>query len=311
MSKQLGLAVAAGLASAVLFAAVMAGNLALLTTYLAPLPLFAAGFGLGFVAVAVAAAVGLAAVALVAGSGAALPFAATAAVPAVVVVRQALLWRADADGKVEWYPPGLLLGWLTALAAAGLVLAALIAPEHADGLEGLVRDYVAQAAEQMAPGAPVEMRQMAVALWVPLLPAMLAAVWLLVAVLNAVLAQWALTRTGRNLRPTPAYQGLELPDWVAGALVVAAVTMLVAEGSLGYLARNAAALLLVPYVLLGLAVVHGAVRGRPNGGMVLALFYGVFVIVFGWAVLVVAGLGLVRHWKTLRRRFVRGRQEEE
>lgn len=312
MSKHLGLAIAAGLTSAVLFVSVFTGSAALLlTTYLAPLPLFAAGLGLGLPAVTIAAGVALVAVIAGTGGAAALPFAATTVVPALVVSRQALLWRTDAAGAVEWYPPGLALGWLTGMAAVGLVISGLLAPDHADGIEGLVRDYLGEVVGVMAPQAEAELREVVVALWVPLLPGLLATVWLLVAVLNAVLAQWGLTRAGRNLRPTPAYQALELPPWLAGALLAVVAAALVAGGDFGYVAQNAAVVLLVPYVLLGLAGVHGMVRQRPNGGVLLALFYGVFFIVFGWAVLIVAGLGFVRHWTTLRRYFAGGRQEDE
>lgn len=312
MSKHLGLAIAAGLASAVLFVSVFGGSaMLLLTTYLAPLPLFAAGLGLGVMAALVAAGVALVAVTATTGGATALPFAATTVVPALVVSRQALLWRTDAGGKVEWYPPGLLLGWLTGLAAAALVAAALMAPYHEGGAEGLVRSYLEQVAGAMVPDAEAHLRQLLVDMWAPLLPGLLATVWLLVAVLNAVLAQWGLARAGRNLRPTPAYQGLELPPWLAAAVLASVVTGFAAGGDVGYAARNLAVLLVVPFVLLGLAGVHGALRRRPHGGTLLALFYGLFFVMFGWAVLIVAGLGFVRHWTTLRRYFAGGSQEEE
>lgn len=312
MPKYLGLAIAAGLASAVLFVSVFTGSATLLlTTYMAPLPLFAAGLGLGLPAAVVAGGVALVAVVAATGGAAALPFAATTVAPALVVVRQALLWRTDAGGKAEWYPPGLLLGWLTGLAAVVLAVAALLAPPHDGGVAGLVRSYLEQVTGAMLPEADASIRELLVEMWAPLLPGLLATVWLLVAALNGVLAQWGLRRAGRNLRPTPSYQALELPPWLAAALLAAVIASFVAGGDFSYVAQNVAVLLLVPYVLLGLAGVHGALRQRPHGGMLLALFYGLFFVVFGWAVLIVAGLGFVRHWTTLRRHFAGGSQEEE
>lgn len=309
MSKFLGLAVAAGLLSAVLFLAM--GQLLPPLVYLAPLPLFAAGLGLGLALCGVAAAVGVAAVVLALGAGGAVPYAVTAALPAVVVVRQALLWRTTAEGKVEWYPPGLLVGWLAGLGLAGMAVAALVVPSHPDGLEGLVRDQVSAFIGSALVQAPPEIREALISLWVPFLPAMVAAAWMLAAVANAAGAQGLLRRAGRNLRPSPAYVGLELPDWLAVAFALTVAAAVFADGDVAYGARNMAAFLLVPFLFLGLAGVHGALRQRPNGGMLLGLFYGLFFLVFGWAVIIVAALGLIRHWTKLRRRLAGGRQEEE
>ncbi len=309
MSRQLGLAVVAGLASAVLF--LLMGEVLPPLVYLAPLPLFAAGLGLGFAACLVAAVVGLAGVGAASGFGALVPYAATSVLPVLVMVRQSLLWRTRDDGGVEWYPPGLLLGWLVGLGLAGMTAAAMLAPSHPDGLEGLIREQVMALTSGIETEVGPEAREAIVALWVPFLPAMVAAAWLVVSVGNGAFAQAMLVRGGRNLRPTPSYSAVEVPDWVAAVLVAGVAGAWIGDGSLGYAARNVAAFALVPYVFLGLAGVHGAVRDRPNGTMLLAVFYGLFFLVFGWAVVIVAGLGLIRHWTKLRRRIAGGRQEDE
>ncbi len=308
MSKQLGLAAIAGLTSAIIF--LLVGHALPPLIYLAPFPLFLAGLGLGLAAAMVAALVGLAGVIVVGGGTLALPYGVAAVVAPLLVVRQAMLRRTDGAGRTEWYPPGLVLGWLTAVAVGGLAAAAWLLPAHPEGLEGLVREQVIAGLEALGVVEP-SVRDTLLALWVPFLPAMLGAAWIVVSVVNAVAAQWLLVRTGRNLRPSPAYQAVSVQDWVAGALVAAVMTAALAEGSLAYLALNLAAVLLVPFVFQGLAWVHGAARRRPNSGLLLALFYGVFFLMFGWAVVAVAGLGLVRHWTKLRRRFGGRSQEDE
>lgn len=303
MPKHFGLAVAAGLTSAILF--LLVGGAFPPLVYLAPLPLLAVGLGFGLVACVLAAGIALLAVAGVAGGAAALPFAVTAALPSLVVVRQALLWRTTDGGAVQWYPPGLLVGWLAVAAAGGLVVAALLMPSHPDGLEALAREQIDSGLAEVV--AAPEIREALASF----LPAMVGTAWVMVTVLNAVLAQSALVRANRNLRPTPAYQAFSVPDWLAGALVASVAVAWLGAGDIAYLARNIAVVLLVPYVLLGLAGIHGAARQRPNGAMLLAAFYGLFFLLFGWAVIVVAGLGLVRHWIKLRRRLAGGSQEEE
>lgn len=311
MPKDVGLAVAAGLLSAVLFLAVLSGSaLGLLSTYAAPLPLLVAGFGLGTMAVVVAAVAGMVGVGLATG-GAVVPYAVGISLPAIVLVRQALLWRKRDDGAVEWYPPGLLLGWLFGAASVGIAGAALVFAGEDQGLPGAVEDLVRQALESLGEGLTPRERDQLTALWVPFLPAMVGVSWVLMTVLNGVLAQGGLVRMGRNRRPSPAYTALVLPDWVAWGLLVGAVTAMLADGSLGYAARNAAMLLLMAYVFPGLAWIHGIVRAQPGGGNWLVMFYGVFVVAFGWAVFVVAAIGLIRHWMTLGRKWSSPGQEEK
>ena len=119
MTAALGVPLAAGLLSAVMLLSPATGfAVGVLFAYLAPLPLLLVGFTRGTAATAVASAAALVAITVGGGLAAALPYAIGEAAPALLVVRQALLWRSRPDGTVEWYPPGLVLGMLTAMAAA-------------------------------------------------------------------------------------------------------------------------------------------------------------------------------------------------
>lgn len=311
MPKDLGLAIAAGLLSGLLFLAVLSGSaFGLLSSYVAPLPLMAAGLSLGTMAAVIAGALGVAAVAFVADGGLG-PYVLAVAVPAVLVVRQALLSRSWPDGRVEWYPPGMLLGWLFGAGCAAIAAATLYYAGEPDGFAGAVERLVSQAIEGLGGDLTPQQQAQLIALWVPFLPAMVCASWVLMTVLNGVLAQAGLVRASRSRRPSPAYAVLELPDWVAWGLLVAAVMAMLSDGSMGYGARNIAVLLLVAYVFPGLAWIHRSLRSRPAGVPWLALFYGVFFVAFGWAVIVVAAIGLVRHWMTLGRKWIGSSQEED
>lgn len=311
MTRLLGLPLAAGLLSAVLFLSLAKGFAAgMILSYIAPLPLLLAGLGLGWGAAAVAGLAGMVAVAGAAGGLSAVPFAVTAVLPSVVVARQALLWRTSADGVVEWYPPGLVVSWLTLLAAVLVVVGAALLPSHEAGIEGWVVETIGQTIAMVAPTVPVEQRLQAARWWTPLFPAMVAGSWLVMSVANAAAAQGILARLGRNRRPSPAYRELTLPNWSGVALLVAVATAWLG-GDLGYVARSLAALALVPFALLGMATVHRRVVGRPYAGLLLAMFYGVLFVAFGWAVIAVAGLGLVRFLTMFRRPATTGGGKEE
>ncbi|WP_040475862.1 DUF2232 domain-containing protein [Paramagnetospirillum caucaseum] len=317
MTGSIGVPLAAGLVSSLLFLSLAKGFAAgMLLSYLAPLPLMMVGLFRGNGTAAVAGLAATAAVALVAGGFAPLPFAVVAVLPSLVVVRQALLWRENADGSVEWYPPGLVLGWLTGTGLALILIGAILVPDRPDGVEngGLqawVADTIGRTLEMVAPGLTVEQRKAASDWWVPFFPAMVASSWLVMAVVNAVAAQGFLVRLGRNRRPTPSYRGLELPLWLGVVLATAAATGAMAEGDLGYVARNAVVVTLIPFALLGLATVHGWAAGRPNARVFLVVLYGGLFLASAWAFVPVAGLGLVRFMTRFRRAESSGGGKEE
>ncbi len=314
--KGLGLSVAAGIASALMFLSVLVGAaLGALLTLTAPLPLAMLGLSTGASASFIGALVGLLVVTLVAG-GAAPAYAVLVAIPVVVLVRQSLLWRQtgpDPERDREWYPPGLTLAWLTGLAATGLLIGSVIAQAVSDGqgIEALVRNTLAQAMLPVTEGMPIETRDTLLAMWASFFPALIAGMWQVVALVNGVLAQALVSRMNQARRPSPDYSQLMLPNWV-GVGLIGAIPLAFIGGDVGYVAKNLAVVLTVPYVLMGMAEVHERLKVRPNRAILLVVFYLVLVL-FGWMALAVAGLGLVRHWNRSRMRPQgdSGGQEEE
>lgn len=317
MTGSISVPLAAGLISSLLFLSLAQGFAAgMLLSYLAPLPLMMAGLYRGNAAGLAAGLAATAAVALVAGGLSSLPFAITAVLPSLVVVRQALLWRSNAAGSVEWYPPGLVLGWLTGMGLALIAVGVAFIPGQTDsgemvGIEQWVTESIGRTFQALIPDLTVEQRHAALDWWVPFFPAMVAGSWLIMSVINASAAQGFLVRLGRNRRPTPTYRELELPAWLGVALMVGAAVGTMVEGDLGYLARNLTAVTLVPFVLLGLAGIHGWVATRPNAGILLAMTYGVLFLASIWALVPVAGLGLARFVTRFRRTADSGGGKEE
>jgi hypothetical protein len=133
------------------------------------------------------------------------------------------------------------------------------------------------------------------------IPGIVAASWMVMAVVNGTLAQGILTRFGANWRPTPYLAGLGLPLWLPVALGVGAgATML--GGTLRFIGINVIIMLSVPFCLAGLAVLHMAVRQLAHPAMALIGFY-TLAAVFGWPFLVIALLGLLESWLGLRHRL--------
>lgn len=308
--KQWTIIVAGGALSAVVGALAAFGSFGgILLAYFCQLPLFLVGLSMGTTASAVAAAIAGSAVILMGGLFGALIFILFNAAPVVILVRQALLFRTDAEGAMEWYPAGLLAAAATAFGLALLALVFAGLGMTTAGVEESVRQFLDQFAERLEitwrPGA----REQFIATIAPILPGAIGLSWLMMLVVNGTLAQGLLLRFGRNLRPSPDFANMELPRWLpiaAAALVIGAVLL---PGAPGLFARNAALIVSLPFFLVGLAVAHAVARRIAAGPMLLILFY-ILMLLFGWPIVIVAFIGLVEQMTELRRRLAHSAKEK-
>jgi hypothetical protein len=221
----------------------------------------------------------------------------------MVMGRQALLARTDAAGTTEWYPLGRLVAWLVGMGAGALVLAALAMAFFADGIEPVLRGTLGLMLERFMSTATEAERQRLLDMVVPWFPAAVIMSWLTMVAVNAALAQGVLARFGRNLRPSPELADIELPQLMTVLLGLAGAAALIGPDGVGFLGRNLFLILLVPFFFLGLGVVHAIARKySPQRSFILVAAYAA-MIVLGWPVALVAGLGLFDQWLGLRRRL--------
>lgn len=292
-------AVGCGVAAACLYLTVILGSPgAIILVYMTQLPLFLAGLWLGAGAAALA---GLTACLVLFAAGdflAAAIFGALNAVPVVLLVRQALLARRE-DGAVLWYPPGLLAAWLTVLALCGIA-ASFVLLGGPDGLRSVLQEIVANALDRLT-GQVLPQRDQVARTIAMVIPGVIAASWMIMAVINGTLAQGVLARFGANWRPSPELAALGLPRWITLILAVAGAGIALG-GTARFVGTNLAIALSVPFCLAGLAVLHAAARRLSHPAMALVAFYTLAGF-FGWPLVAVAVLGLLESWLGLRRRL--------
>jgi len=205
---------------------------------------------------------------------------------------------------VEWYPASHLLVWLTGLGLLG-VAAFMAAPEGLVG-GGVEHEFVESAALLAGPDADPDIRDGLRQAAQMVVPAVWATRLMGAALVNAALAQALLLRSGLAIRPSPAYTEVELPakagNLFAAGLGVAFLAALMLEGKAGEFGLCALIVLTVPFLLVGLAVVHMAVRRLPARWLLLSVFY-VVAVMSGWFWPLIVVLGLVEHWVGVRRRI--------
>ncbi len=309
MNRGLLIALIGGLASATCFLAIRTGAPgAVVFTYLASVPLLAVGLSQGLLLTITAACIAVISIFLGLYATAAAVYIAISALPAIIVVRQALFSRPGPNqNELEWYPIGLILSWLTScgLLLLGFLIVYTLGEEG--GLAGAshrMLDKVFLAISKHNPQVSQFIDILAI-----YLPGMLLSVWLLISVVNSALAQNFLSRIGHSIRPLPSYSSFELPNWMSLALATA-ILLSFFPGSLGDFGRNASPLLSTPFFLLGLAVIHTLSRQLGARKMILAGLYTLLIIV-GWLSAVIVLLGVLEQWISLRQRFAKSDVDQE
>lgn len=304
MPKDLLIAVGVGILSAVAATSLLVNNInGALFTFFAPLPVLLLGLSRGLPLTSVALVTGFVAAGVLGGPMVATVFGLVDALPAWLVIRHGLRRTVAADGTVTWAPAGSVLAVLAMAGAALYLGVAAMGWLSGEGLEPAVQSFLDEEFRTIAPTLSDAERGDMVAATAPLFPGVLGGMWVLMAALNGIIGQAILGRVGRAARPTPSFPDLALPGWFSWGLVLACALALLGPGELGYMGRGLALILAVPFLFVGLAVVHTVLGRYPQRGLLLGTFYLVLVM-SGWAVLaLVTGVGMIEQWAGLRHRL--------
>jgi hypothetical protein len=317
MIATLLIALAAGCASALMFASIVSGALiSLLLFYLAPLPLMVAAIGWGPLSASVggiAAASGLGAIF---GLPYCIAFAVTVAMPAWWLGHLALLGRPMAPGvpsgngaspvapDLEWYPVGRILLWISGFVALTTMAALLTLGTDAETITGALRRFLMRMLD-LSDAAPKAETQQWIDALVTIAPAAAAIVAMATLTLNLWLSAKITATSGRLHRPWPDLKSAALPAMTLPALCVA-VAFCFAGGLPAILAKIVTASLMMAYALVGFAVLHTLTLSLKGRALWLGCIYAI-VVVFSWPVLAMVVLGLADAVFGLRQRYLRGR----
>jgi hypothetical protein len=312
------IALAAGCASALMFASIISGALiSLVLFYLAPLPLMVAALGWGPLSATIggiAAAIGLGAIF---GLPYCLAFVLTVGLPAWWLGHLALLGRpvpADASAgngatpvaaAMEWYPVGRILLWTAGFAALTTIAALLTLGGDAAAITGALRRGLLRIIGVRGPAPAAGDSEQIVDALVTIAPAAAAVVAMMTLTLNLWLAAKITATSGRLHRPWPDLKSAELPAMTLAALSLA-LALCFTGGLLAMLGQIASAALLMAYALIGFAVLHTLTLALRSRALWLSATYAV-VLVFGWPVVAMVGLGLADAVFGFRQRYLQRR----
>jgi hypothetical protein len=312
------IALAAGCASALMFASIISGALiSLVLFYLAPLPLMVAGLGWGPLSATIggiAAALGLGAIF---GLPYCLAFVLTVALPAWWLGHLALLGRPVATGAqsgngaapaapaMEWYPVGRILLWTAGFAVLTTMAALFTLGGDAATITGALRRGLLRIIGVRGPAAATGDTEQIVDALVTIAPAAAAIVAMMTLTLNLWLAAKVTATSGRLHRPWPDLKSAALPPMTLAALSLA-LALCFTGGLFAMLGQIASAALLMAYALIGFAVLHTLTLAMKSRAVWLSGTYAL-VLVFGWPIIVMVGLGLADAVFGFRQRYLQRR----
>jgi hypothetical protein len=307
---------AAGCASALMFASIISGALiSLLLFYLAPLPLMVAALGWGPLAATIGGIVAASGLGAIFGLPYCIAFAITVAVPAWWLGHLALLGRplpgvAAGNGSAqpvpqfEWYPVGRILLWIAGFAAMATMAAMLTLGSDAETITNSLRAGLLRilGARNAASSGDIERWVAALAI---VAPAAATIVAMMTLTLNLWLAAKIAATSGRLQRPWPDLKSAELPPMTLVALCVALALCFIG-GLVAMFAQIATTALMMAYGLTGFAVLHTLTLALKSRVFWLCCTYAI-VVTFGWPVLAMIALGLADAIFGLRQRYLRGK----
>lgn len=291
------IALAAGLASATMFASIVSGALiSLVLFYLAPLPLMVAALGWGSATALVGGVIAALGLGLVFGIPYMAAFALTIALPAWWLGHLTLLARpvssdpqlANLAPALDWYPTGRLLAWTALFATLTTISALLTLGTDAETINAALRSGLSRI--MGARGTATGEADRVVDALVVIAPGAATIIAMTTLTLNLWLSAKITTTSGRLKRPWPDLRTTMLPRAILIVLVVA-VAFSFFGGLLAIIAQIASSALLMAYAVTGFAVLHTVTQAFSGRAFVLVAAYAATLFI-GWPLIGMISLGL-------------------
>lgn len=293
------IALAAGLASATMFASIVSGALiSLVLFYLAPLPLMVAALGWGSATALIGGIVAALGLGFIFGIPYMAAFALTIALPAWWLGHLALLARpvsndpqlANLAPVLDWYPTGRILAWAALFAVITTVSALLTLGSDDATINAALRRGLQRIMGGRGTALPSGETDRVVDALVAVAPGAATIIAMMTLTLNLWLAAKITATSGRMKRPWPDLRTTMLPRMMLVALLVA-VALCFVGGLLAMLAQIASSAMLMAYAITGFAVLHTVTQTFSGRSFVLGAAYAGTLFI-GWPLLGMISLGL-------------------
>jgi hypothetical protein len=263
-----------------------------LAAQLIPLPIWLIALTAGPTAAAIAVGSATVMLSVLVAVPAGIGFLAGFGLPAQFLSWVALMGRPRPDGGRDW----ISAGWMTtAWVGCGMVVIVTVIIAL-PGEPGMAEEQIRQTLNRLLETALVQpgVRDEAsgVVEMMAALPAVIVVSWMIVHLLNGIIAQAILVKLGRALRPNPTAASLVLPLAVAAILAFAAAFGAFGQDpGLAYIGRNLLVVTACAYLLAGFAAVHRwTARFKQRRWVLIGVYASAAVLQYPLAALSLIGL---------------------
>ena len=293
------IALAAGLASAMMFASIVSGAIiSLLLFYMAPLPLMVAALGWGSAAALVGGVLAGAGLTVIFGFSYMAAFALTVALPAWWLGHLALLARPVSNDPqlvglspaLDWYPTGRILVWIAVFASITTVAALLTLGTDDTSINAALRKGLLRVMGGRTGATPSADTERLLDALVAIAPGAATIIAMMTLTMNLWLAAKITSTSGRLKRPWPDLRTTTLPKLAMAALAVA-LALSFASGLIAMLAQIVSSALMMAFALTGFATLHTLTQAMSGRSFVIGAAYAGTLFI-GWPVLGMVSLGL-------------------
>ncbi len=199
------------------------------------------------------------------------------ALPLQHLMRRLLLWREGDKGERLWYPVLPVLAEISAMTAAMFMIFAILAgySDHGD-LKTLVANSFSGQLDSQMDNADLKfaqfMKQVA-GEWSFLIFACMSWMWVMMLYAFTVLASIFLRMNNIALRESLAISPEGMPLWVPGIIAISVLLAAFGHGNDRFAGEVVFLIMLLPYLLSGIASVHRLTAAWRNRRLWLAVFY--------------------------------------
>ena len=302
MGRIAGIAVGAGVASALLFiVSATASLVAVVLAYLTPLPVIITAMGFGHKTGLAAAVVGGGTIALVLGPLPGVIFLALLGLPAWWLSYLCLLARPLPQGEAEWYPVSTVILWIAILSAAPVLVAGLLLLVRFGGFDATIGALGAWLAaifdgRDLPGGLSYESL-------VRMAPVVMAASTVLMLTFNLWLGGRIVLLSHLLARPWPVLADAVRLHRGAALGLAALLAAAVLPGPLGLAAQVGGAALGMAFVFEGLAATHVLTRGLAGRRLILGGVYAAVFVLMPYPLVALALIGCLDCLFALRSRM--------
>ena len=307
---------AAGCASALMFASTLSGALiSLALSMLAPLPLMVAALCWGPLSATIGGIAAASGFVAIFGLRYGIGFTIAVALPAWWLGHLALLGRPvpapelsnsahSTPEDIEWYPIGRILLWIAGIAILSACASWLIIGRNDDAIAAAMRAGLTKILATREGLSSGDIERLADA-FVTIFRGLSAMLVMTTLTLNLWLAAKISATSGRLRRPWPDLKSTALPPMTMVALCTALAFCFVGA-AVATAAQIIAAALLMAYALVGLAVLHTLTLRAKSRALLLTCTYGILVLL-PWTIILMTVLGLTDAIFGWRQRYLRGK----